>query len=337
MIKTISIDKALELKEATFIDTRTPKEFEEDNIPESINKPLFSNNERAIVGTLYKNNQSEAYEKGLEIYNQKVLDFIDEFKKLDSTKPIIIYCWRGGMRSKVITEQIVNIGLDAYQLEGGYKSFRKHVMKYFEDYKLKSKLLVLQGLAGNGKTDLLKNINPSIDLEGIAKHRSSLFGAIGLEPVSQKMFESRLWVKLEELKNEKIIFIEGEAKKIGKINMPMLLFDEMQKAVTIKIETQIENRVKRIVKDYFSHEEDELIKKIISSLKVHLSNAKVEELNAFVDKKDYEPVAKYLLEEYYDSRYEHAINEIKFKYTISNDNQATAIEKLKKIAAKESE
>lgn len=337
MIKTISVEEALALDKANIVDTRSPKEFEEDNIPGSINKPLFSNEERAIVGTLYKNNQVDAYQKGIEIYTSKVISFIEEFKELRSDRPIIIYCARGGMRSKVITELVTTIGLDVYQLEGGYKNFRKYIREYFENYSNPFKMIILQGLAGIGKTDLIKKLDNSIDLEGIAKHRSSLFGALGLKPVKQKRFESRLWNKIENLKKEnvKIVFVEGEAKKIGDINVPSKFFKEMEKSIIIHVKSSIKNRSIRIVRDYFTHGEDEKIKSIISSLKVAIGNEQVEKLNKLVDEKNYEPVAKFLLEEYYDSKYTHAIEEIKFKYTINNDDIKKAIEELKEIAQKE--
>jgi len=333
MVNKITIEEAIKLnqEEIIFIDTRSPKEFEEDNIPGSINIPIFSNEERKIIGTLYKNNQIEAYKEGFAVYNKKISTFLDQFEKFDKSKQIIVYCWRGGMRSKTIADLVETRGFQTLQLEGGYKKFRELIRENLKEYKPPFELIVIQGMAGSGKTDLIKQLEPSIDLEGLAQHRSSLFGALGLKPTSQKMFESRLWYKLQELKNEKTVFIEGEAKKVGDVFVPTKLFEAMEKAKTILIETSIEKRVQIIIRDYFSHEEDEKIKKIINKLKEHLSGKVADELCEFVDKKEYEPVAKTLLVDYYDKQYGHALEEMKYYKNINGDNQNKAIEELNKI------
>ena len=330
MVKTITIQEALQLPKTKtlFVDTRSPKEFEEDNIPGSINIPIFSNKERAQIGTLYKNNQIEAYQQGFSIYNKKLLDFIKQFDEISTDTRIVIYCWRGGMRSKTIAELVNNMGKDVYQLVGGYKKFREYVREELIAYTPPFKLIVLQGLAGCGKTDLIKKINPSINLEGFAKHRSSLFGSLGLKPVSQKMFESRLWEKLQTLENEKAVFIEGEAKRIGNIFMPKKLFEIMQNSPTIHIKATIESRSERIVQDYFTHNEDEKIKEIIKKLKVFLSNKRVEELCELVTDKKYENVARILLEEHYDKQYNHALEEQAYVKTINSDNIDRAVKEL---------
>ncbi len=333
MVKTIEIQDALKMldKSAVFVDTRSPKEFAEDNIPGSINIPIFSNEERAIVGTLYKQNAVEAYQKGFGIYNSKITAFIEQFKQLPAEKKIIVYCWRGGMRSKAIAELVTDIGRNTQQLIGGYKEFRAHVREELKSYESPFKLIVLQGLAGCGKTDLIKKLNPSIDLEGFAKHRSSLFGALGLKPVSQKMFESRLWKKLQELKNEKVVFIEGEAKKVGDLFVPDKLYEQMQKSQTIRITASIKTRSKRIVQDYFTYDEDEKIKQIIMKLNVYLTNKRVEELCVLVDEKRYEEVSQILLEDYYDHQYKHALESKTYSGEVCNDNIDKAISELQKL------
>jgi tRNA 2-selenouridine synthase len=333
MTKTISIQEVLELdkNQIVIVDTRSPKEFEEDNIPGSISIPLFSNEERAIIGTLYKENQVKAYEQGIEIYNKKITDFIEQYKIISPEKKMIIYCWRGGMRSKTITDLVSNIREDVSQLIGGYKNFRKIVRDELNNYKPLFKLIVLQGLAGCGKTDIIKNIEPSIDLEGFAKHRSSLFGSLGLKPCSQKMFESRLWEKLNSLKNEKLVFIEGEAKKIGDIFVPTKLFQVMEESTTVEITSSMESRTKRIVRDYFTHQEDEKIKNILIKLKAFLSNNTVEELIKQIDEKNYLEVAKVLLEDHYDKQYTHALKNQNYEYKVNSDNIEEAVKELKQL------
>ena len=332
-MKTITIQEALMLKDedVVFIDTRSPIEFEKDNIPGSLNIPLFSNEERAIVGTLYGQDKEKAYQTGFGIYNDKIMSFIEQFQKIDSKKTIVIYCWRGGMRSKTITELVTNIKENACQLIGGYKQFRDVVRERLEQENNNQKFIVLQGLAGCGKTDLIKKLSTSIDLEGMAKHRGSLFGAIGLRPVTQKMFESRLWCRLKELESEPVIFIEGEARKIGEVFIPQKIFEKIQNSSHVQITASIETRSKRIVNDYFTHNEDEKVKSIIQKLKMSLGNKLVEELYQLIDEKKYEQVAKILLEDYYDSQYGHALRNQKYESEISSDDLDEAVKKLEEM------
>ncbi len=333
MIKTITIEEALLLKseEVIFVDTRSPLEFEKDNIPGSLNIPLFSNEERAIVGTLYGQDKEKAYQTGFGIYNDKIMSFIDLFQKIDPDKIIVIYCWRGGMRSKTITELVTNVRKNTCQLIGGYKEFRSVVRSKLENEEIAQKFIVLQGLAGSGKTDLIKKLPLSIDLEGMAKHRGSLFGAVGLKPVTQKMFESRLWSRLKELEYEPVVFIEGEARKIGEIFVPEKIFEKIQKSSHVQITASIDIRSKRIVRDYFTHNEDKEIKRIINKLKVVLTNKKVEELYQLIDKKKYELVAKILLEDYYDLQYNHALENREYIKTICSDDVNDTVKKLEEI------
>ena len=331
MNKTINISQALELRDAVFVDTRTPKEFLEDHIPGAINIPIFNNEERAIVGTLYKNNRVKAYQEGFEIYNKKILSFIKSFEQIDKKKRIIVYCWRGGMRSKTIVELLTSLGKDTYQLVDGYKAYRKYVRESLENYKPSFKLIVIQGMAGSGKTDLIRRLKPSIDLEGLAKHRSSVFGAIGLKPVSQKMFETNFLKRIKELEDEKVIFVEGEAKKVGNINLPKKFFEHLQRSTTILIKTSLENRSKRIVRDYFSHNEDEQIKKIITGFKDYLSKKVVDELTHFVDEKEYEAVAKVLLRDYYDKQYSFAFKNQEFASEVNAESTESATRELIKL------
>ncbi len=236
------------------------------------------------------------------------------------------------MRSKTIASLVSKDRDKTFQLIDGYKKFREFIRDALKDYIPPFKLIVLQGFAGCGKTDLIKSLSPSIDLEGFAKHRSSLFGALGLKPVSQKMFESRLWFRLQELKDEKVVFIEGEAKKIGNLFVPDKLFQSMSDSPTILIYSSLESRSKRIVRDYFTHNEDNQIKEIISKLKEHLSSRVVDELHLFVDNKKYEEVATVLLRDYYDHQYAYALQKTKYYYSeVCTDDLDSAVSELNLI------
>ena len=331
-MQKISIEEALELKDAVIIDTRSPREYEKDRIPGAVNIPILDNEERKAVGTMYKQDPDKATQKGYDYYNKKLPRMVEEFKKLDKDKKIIIYCWRGGMRSQTITKLVCDLGFNAFLLEGGYRVYRRYVRTQLENYKPPFTFIVLYGLAGSGKTELIKQLVPSIDLEGLAQHRSSNFGAIGLNPREQKLFESLLFAKLKELEGEKLVFVEGESHKVGKVFIPNSIFTAMKKGIAVRVNCSIENRAKQIVKDYFTHGEEDKIREIIVYLKPHLTKKVVENLLKLMDEKNYSEVSKILLQDYYDSKYEHYIGQAGCSYTVCNDDMQECIKELKKIA-----
>jgi len=166
-------------KEYTFVDVRSPKEFGLDHIPGAVNIPLFSDDERAIVGTIYsKESKERAMDVGLEIASKKLPSMIEVYKKLE--QPLCVYCWRGGMRSGSVVSLLKSLGFDVIQLENGYKDYRRYVREELEKVIIPP-LVVLYGLTGSGKTEIIQQIDDSVDLEGLAKHRGSIFGDIHLQ------------------------------------------------------------------------------------------------------------------------------------------------------------
>jgi len=323
-MQKIKVEKALE-QDAIFIDTRSPAEFALDHIPNAINLPILDNKERKEVGTLYKKDPEKAIELGYNYYGKKLNSIKDKIKKLPKKK-IIVYCWRGGMRSETITKLVAEHH-DAAQLDGGYKSYRAFMREFFNNYTPKFKFIVLSGLAGCGKTDLIKKLSPSLDLEGLAQHRSSIFGALGLVPKTQKAFETLLFVKLKELEKEKLVFVEGESHKIGNVFIPFNIFKAMKKGTIVQVNCSIKNRAKRIVRDYFTHNQDKEIKKLIQSLKQLISSKTVDELLTLVDKKQYEKVATILLQDYYDLRYKLEDHQ----YEVNSDSVEKCVKELNKL------
>ncbi len=311
----MKVEELIKSENFIIIDTRTPAEFKEAHIPKAINIPLFTNEERAIVGTLYKQEgKNIAIKEGINIFSKKMPTMMEDYFKFKNKK-LLIYCWRGGMRSKVIVNFLDALGFYVKQLEGGHKAYRNYVLNYFKSINFKPKLTVLYGLTGAGKTELLHELEDTIDLEDIAQHRSSLLGKIGLKPRSQKMFDAILFDKLKELENKKNIFIEGESRKIGKVEMPEFLWQKMKKSKKIKITCPLKDRAKRIIKEYFSNitkKDLDYIIEILPKLKQKLSNKVIEELRSNINNKEYEQFTITMLEKYYDPLYEHTINEIKY-------------------------
>ena len=333
-------------KDVLFIDVRAPSEYEVDHVPNAIHIPVLDDEERKQVGIAYRKNEDNAMDIGLEYYSKKLPKLVSFIKKLDKKKKAVVYCWRGGKRSKAMVQLFDLLGFDAYQLTGGHKAYRAYVMEELAKVNANfikncrtissnhldfgpNKFIVLYGFAGVGKTELIKKLNNSIDLEGLAQHRSSVFGSIGLKPRKQKLFESLMLDQFKKLNG--LIFIEGESRKIGDIQIPDNIFKMIKKGINIKVNRSMDNRVKQIMKDYFIKPDKEEIKKIILSLKQNLGKKMMDEFIELVESDNYKELSQRLLEEYYDDLYKHTINNVKYSYEVNNDDLDECLKQLEKI------
>ncbi len=262
MSKLIGINEFLILrKEIPLIDVRSPGEYEQGHIPGAINIPLFSNEERAIVGTLYKKSgQKDAILTGLDIAGRKMRSLAEKALKTARNKQLIIHCWRGGMRSSSMAWLFEACGIQCHVLTGGYKTYRNYAREYFNlDYKL----LVIGGMTGSGKTAILDEIEKHsqqvLKLEAIANHKGSAFGNLGESPQdTNEQFENNLFEALFLLKKEKPIFLEDESRNIGYNIIPPEFFKTMTLSPLIVIEMDKDLRVGRLVEDYGKYTKEEL-------------------------------------------------------------------------------
>ena len=235
------------------IDVRSPKEFETGHFPGAYNIPIFDNDERAVVGTTYKQiNRNDAVLKGLEIVGPKLKEFAKQAQEISIDNQLMIYCWRGGMRSASMAWLFETIGLKVYILTDGYKAFRKYGKSLLASTK---KLIVLGGLTGSGKTDTLLKIYEKgeqvIDLEGIAHHKGSAFGALGQDKQpTNEQFENNLIYEWLSLDTTKPIWLEDESHSIGSNWIPNELFSLMRKSAVLKMEIDKSQRIKRLVDEY---------------------------------------------------------------------------------------
>ncbi|WP_102346845.1 tRNA 2-selenouridine(34) synthase MnmH [Bacillus sp. Marseille-P3661] len=317
-IPTISIEDAL--NENTFyIDVRSPKEFDEFHITGAINIPLFTNEERAKIGTTYKQiSQEKAIELGVEILSKKLPDFYHKYKEcaeMNKEKTIVVYCWRGGMRSRSIVSIMAAIGIPLFQLLNGIRSYRQLIAADLERLGSEEKpYIVLEGLTGTRKTDILQALEsegyPVIDLERLAGHRGSTFGAIGLKPRSQKEFEKGLWERLSELKEFPYYIIEAESKRIGKVILPDFILKGKDRGVRIHINASIESRAKAICETYQFEKNFAETLEAMAVLKKRIPPTIVEYLYSELEKKNFSEFVRILLEEYYDPRYSYAANKL---------------------------
>lgn len=325
-MSNITIKDALNEANALFIDVRSPSEFSDDHIPNAINAPILDDEERHIVGYTYKQeSKDKAYEIGWKIFHEKISEF-ETLIKQHKNKKIIFYCFRGGTRSSCFVDYFNKKGIEVFKLERGYKAYREYVRDEMKNLKF-PKVIVMYGLTGAGKTRLIKLLKNSVDLEGLAKHRSSLFGAVGLTPNSQKMFESELFFELN--KNRPYLILEGESRKIGNIIIPENIFDEMKNSKKISITCSIDTRAKRIVEEYFKDASTiSELKKVVPKLSMFMGNKKVEELNLLLDKKDYFEFSKTMLKDYYDPLYTHFVKDFTFEKETSSEDLKQAVKEI---------
>ena len=237
----------------TLIDVRSPAEFEAGHITGSHSLPLFENEERAQVGTIYKNQGKDvAVEKGLELVGPKLLSFVKKARKLSPDKRILLYCWRGGMRSASMAWLLETAGFECSLIEGGYKAYRNYGKSVLEQLE---RVCIIGGFTGSGKTVVLKTLQELgeqiLDIEELAHHRGSTFGAIGQEPqFSNEQFENEVIQRCLELDTSKRIWIEDESRILGKNHIPDELFSVIRNSRVFKLNVPLAERAIHLVEIY---------------------------------------------------------------------------------------
>lgn len=338
---SISLEQALALREqgALLVDARSPAEFEAATIPGAINVPLFDNDERHQVGLCYANEgKRQAQRLGVELVSGKIPHMVAtvDAALADARPPVIVFCWRGGMRSRSLATFLQLAGFPVRQLIGGHKAFRSHVCRFFEQASW-GRLLVLRGMTGVGKTRLLQRLAqenyPVIDLEGLANHRGSAFGALGLpQQPSQKMFEALLWDQLRQIPEQAYALTEGESKHIGRVVLPERVYAALQVETSLWVDASIDYRVKVILDDYPARDQLRTdFEAPIRALKERLGTARMEELLALLGKGEWEELTARLMTDYYDPLYRHTKPERRIEIAI--EPEAEGMQRLRQAIA----
>ena len=319
----------------TIIDVRSPSEFEEDHIVGSINCPVLSDLEREKVGTIYKNESTfKAKIIGSSLTARNIAEHIEErFLEYKGSWQPLVYCWRGGQRSKAFAIILSEVGWRTHQLVGGYKEYRNHVLKFMDTIGSQLKIILISGKTGSAKTKILQSIEKQggqiLDLEGLANHKGSLLGKIpNLKQPSQKFFESKLFYQLKQLNLKKEIFVEAESSKIGNIHIPKTIWAKMIVSPRIEIKADIHLRSNFLVKDYeYMCKNPELINPIIFGLKKRLSKQLVDSWKELINQKKWQELTTSFLENHYDPSYS--------SNTIKNDRKV--IKEIKPLSFNSSE
>tara|TARA_B100001093_G_scaffold512704_1_gene583082 strand:+ start:2251 stop:3291 length:1041 start_codon:yes stop_codon:yes gene_type:complete len=317
----------------TIIDVRSPLEYEEDHIIGSINCPVLYDQERIIVGTIYKKESTfKAKIIGSSLTARNIAKHIEKkfINQRGSWQPLI-YCWRGGQRSKAFSLILSEVGWRTFQLEGGYKKYRNEVINFLNKVGSKLKIILISGKTGSAKTKILQNIKLQggqiLDLENLANHKGSLLGKIpDLKQPSQKLFESKLYHQIKQLDLRRNVYIEAESSKIGNIHIPKTLWAKMIVSPRIEIKADIELRSSFLLKDYkYMCENPELIKPIIYGLKNRLSKKLINDWMELITKKLWLDLTKSFLENHYDPSY--SSNTIKNDRKVIKEIQAKSFSK----------
>jgi tRNA 2-selenouridine synthase len=279
-IQRLNIDEFIKLAgQIPVLDVRSPGEYNHAHFPGAYSLPLFTDEERKVVGTAYKQQgRQPAIKIGLDYFGLKMKKMVEDAEAiLRDHKPaaksqnsglekqsILVHCWRGGMRSAGVAWLLDLYGLKVYTLAGGYKAFRGWVLQQFEKpYKFR----IIGGYTGSGKTDVLKELakrRQVIDLEGLAHHKGSAFGALGEEKQpAPEMFENELALELNKLSADDTIWLEDESRRIGDINLPLALWNTMRNSPVYFLDIPFEERLDYITAGYGKYKQEDLINAVI--------------------------------------------------------------------------
>lgn len=318
------------------VDVRTPLEYAEDHIPGAINVPLLGNEERVEIGALYKESGSfAARNRGLEMTAHRMPAMVAAIAGAAAGRPILVYCWRGGLRSKTVVSILELTGYRAVQLTGGYKAFRNHVISYFEPFRPPGPIVVIHGMTGIGKTPFLLGLRSDnltvIDLEGLAGHRGSAFGELGLvQNLPQKHFETLLWDAFRRTPPGKPVIVEGESKRIGRLSLPGNMYEVMLESAKVWCDASMETRIRRLIAEYGRPDYRAGMEEALLRIRKRLGGDKYAELAGYLQQWDLEPFTAELIKHYYDKVY-YKTRDWREDIAISLEDYATAEQELERF------
>jgi tRNA 2-selenouridine synthase len=316
------------------IDVRSPAEYAHAHIPNAINVPLFNNAERAKVGTCYKQQGRDAAVRlGLALVGPKLADFVRQADEIAPNREVLVHCWRGGMRSGSFAWLLRTAGFEANTLEGGYKAYRNHVLTAFAQPK---NIIILGGKTGSGKTDILHELakvgEQVIDLEDIAHHKGSSYGAIGQAPQpSSEQFENLLHAQWAQLNPERRVWLEDESRHIGACFIPLPFWEQMQHVQQLVfVDVPKEVRIQRLVREYACYDH-QLLLEATERIKKRLGGQHYKSIIEALERRDYETVADVSLN-YYDKAYLHGLAQHPaqqvIRLEVQEDSPATIAKKI---------
>jgi tRNA 2-selenouridine synthase len=325
---TLTLDSFWTLREQLpLVDARSEGEFAQSHIPGAINIPILNNAERIQVGTLYKQAGPEkATLKGFELVGPRFHLIQREALRNFPNKKVMLYCWRGGMRSQILSWILTQVGFEVYRLAGGYKTYRTFT---FNEVRKPYPLLVLGGKTGAAKTVLLQKLKERgeqvVDLEGLANHKGSSFGAIGLpgQPTVEQ-FENLLAEQLRKIPPDRAIWVENESRRIGRIILPDPFFLQMTQSPRIEIEKTDTERIAHIAREYAGLDQVELSDAVLR-LQKRLGGDRTKQAVEAIQANQPEIWIPILLQ-YYDKTYSYDLARHEVSKTIHLNLEGLALE-----------
>jgi tRNA 2-selenouridine synthase len=298
----------------TVIDARTPAEYAHDHIPGAVSAPVLDDAERAEVGTLYKQvSPFEAKKLGASLIAKNVARHIDTlFRQKDKSWHPLVYCWRGGKRSGAMAHILREVGWEAETLSGGYRAYRRWVVEQLATLPTEFDFTVVHGPTGSGKSRFLGALARAgarvLDLEALAAHRGSVLGGLpGAPQPTQKWFESLLLAELEQLDRRRPVYVEGESKKIGELQVPEALMARMRASPCIVLETDLDTRVTLLLDEYRHFLADRAaLEAQLDCLTALHGKEKIAQWKALGAKGEWREFVAHLLREHYDPAYQRS-------------------------------
>ncbi len=308
---TEAVDQAALTQYDMIIDVRSPGEFAEDHIPGAVNLPVLDNDERAVVGTTYvQESRFLARRIGAALVAKNIGRHLDgALADMGPNFRPLVYCWRGGQRSNSMALVLAQVGWRTLVLKGGYKTYRRAVQQRLYEAELGLRFVLLDGGTGTGKTAILNRVKAMggqvIDLEAIARHRGSLFGAIaGTPQPSQKWFESCLADQLERMDPKRAVLMEAESNKIGQRTLPPAVWKAMEAAPRIQLSAPLDVRSAYLVGAYPDVIADRgLLEAVLSRLEVYPGRKQLANWRSLADAGEFQELVKQVVERHYDPSY----------------------------------
>ena len=359
---------SLILNDTALMDVRAEAEFAKGSLPQSINLPILSDEERHLVGSCYKQHgQDKAVALGHQLVSGDIKAArIDAWSTFIRANPdAVVYCWRGGMRSNLVQQWLEQAGVTIALVEGGFKALRNFLLAEFESFVETTELVIVGGRTGSAKTPLINALPTGIDLEGHANHRGSSFGRRVNEPPRQLNFESQLIIdclKRQHQHPEKTFYFEDESQRIGPIFIPLKLWEKMEQTPVVELEVPFAERVQHILKEYVVDQREDFQKQyqqcngesdayhrykqnLLDSLfriRKKLGGKRYDELKLIMDQAFEEQLAgdvsrhehwiAALLKEYYDPMYDYQLEKKGGRVCFKGDREAVMAWALNKNA-----
>lgn len=305
MVRVINWDEFLRQRlRLPVVDVRAEQEFEDGHIPQALNIPLLSNDERKAVGTDYKQRgQREAIRTGFKLVGPRINQIVDAAEKVSLNKELIVHCWRGGMRSSNFSQFVGMAGIKSHVLDGGYKTYRQKAHEYF---KRPYQIILISGCTGSGKSEVLRTLweegEQVVDLEGIANHKGSAFGGLMMPPQpSTEQFENILFEQLQEIDISRPVWVEDESIAVGKIFLPSDFWTCMRQSPVALLNVDKPTRVKRLVHEY-GHADHEQFLDAMTRITKKLGGQHFKSAKEKLEQGDMSTVMEILLT-YYDKAY----------------------------------